>query len=327
MPNPDLEDKQDEGERDWEEKDENVEWESWTYSNIADIMTKLISKQNIAQAWVAAQPEILALMRGRSAEEVPFAVDSLATCSGRVARDLDRCIPLAQIQSVLQTLEEESKDGSSLHLAFAIKETRDLRERALRQLIVEGADTVTDTWVRQQPTYVQSAFSHSKQLESEAKSKAAAVAAVPQISLEPNFTREEIERVQQSTIRDKAEAFFGADIPNLLQKGTMDTLLLWILRVSQKTVNLNDQRFLSAADQRFWQTLTDKLRAKIPIQFQQLAGRDPKDSPINLLQNMISNIDQNNVEEAVEVMKKNMTNMMKEGVWVVAAYTTEKDIY
>ena len=125
-----------------------------------------------------------------------------------------RCIPLAQIQSVLQTLEEESKDGSSLHLAFAIKETRDLRERALRQLIVEGADTVTDTWVRQQPTYVQSAFSHSKQLESEAKSKAAAVAAVPQISLEPNFTREEIERVQQSTIRDKAEAFFGADIPN-----------------------------------------------------------------------------------------------------------------
>ena len=162
MPNPDLEDKQDEGERDWEEKDENVEWESWTYSNIADIMTKLISKQNIAQAWVAAQPEILALMRGRSAEEVPFAVDSLATCSGRVARDLDRCIPLAQIQSVLQTLEEEGKDGSSLHLAFAIKETRDLRERALRQLIVEGADTVTDTWVRQQPTYVPSAFSHSK---------------------------------------------------------------------------------------------------------------------------------------------------------------------
>ena len=103
----------------------------------------------------------------------------------------------------------------------------------------------------------------------------------------------------------------------------MDTLLLWILRVSQKTVNLNEQRFLSAADQRFWQTLTDKLRAKIPIQFQQLAGRDPKDSPINLLQNMISNIDQNNVEEAVEVMKKNMTNMMKEGVWVVAAYTRE----
>ena len=38
---------------------------------------------------------------------------------------------------------------------------------------------------------------------------------------------------------------------------------------------------------------------------------------------MISNIDQNNVEEAVEVMKKNMTNMMKEGVWVVAAYTRE----
>ena len=108
---------------------------------------------------------------------------------------------------------------------------------------MEGADTVTDTWVRQQPTYVQSAFSHSRQLEPEAKSKAAAVAAVPQISLEPNFTREEIERVQQSTIRDKAEAFFGADIPNLLQKGTMDTLLLWILRVSQKTVNLNEQRF------------------------------------------------------------------------------------
>ena len=38
---------------------------------------------------------------------------------------------------------------------------------------------------------------------------------------------------------------------------------------------------------------------------------------------MISNIDQNNVEEAVEVMKKNMTNMMKEGVWVVVAYTKE----
>ena len=27
LPNPDLEDKQDEGERDWEEKDEHVEWE------------------------------------------------------------------------------------------------------------------------------------------------------------------------------------------------------------------------------------------------------------------------------------------------------------
>ena len=83
---------------------------------------------------------------------MPFVVASVATCTRRVAQDLDRCAPLAQIPSVLQTLEA-NKDGKNLSIEVAIRETRNLLKKAIGQLTIEGADAVTDTWVSKQPPY------------------------------------------------------------------------------------------------------------------------------------------------------------------------------
>ena len=68
--------------------------------------------------------------------------------------------------------------------------------------------------------------------------------------------------------------------------------------------------------------LADKLSAKIPEAFQHLVS-DHNDNSINLLQNMIDNMNQEDIEEAVGLMKNNMVSKMKEGIWGVAAYAKE----
>ena len=93
------------------------------------------------------------------------------------------------------------------------------------------------------------------------------------------------------------------------------------MKVSQKTVSLNKKRLLSAADQKFWLMLADK-QAKIPAEFQHLVSGH-NDNPINLLQNMIDNMNQEDIEEAVGLMKNNMVSKMKEGIWGVAASAKE----
>ena len=128
--------------------------------------------------------------------------------------------------------------------------------------------------------------------------------------------------MQQDAIEDKIKAFFTKSVPDLWQQCSRDNLLLWILKVSQKTVSLNKKRLLSAADQKFWLMLADKLSAKIPEEFQHLVS-DHNDNPINLLQNMIDNMNQEDIEEAVGLMKNNMVSKMKEGIWGVAAYAKE----
>ena len=127
--------------------DANDDWSSWTRANLLQIILSALSEgQTIAGALKAAQ--INAWSRGADVNEDEMGTFYQMTQSALqfASVQIDQCTQLVEVQRFLDSATEARRTTNSINIVMAISQLRMLQQAIVKQLMEDGASSITDDW-------------------------------------------------------------------------------------------------------------------------------------------------------------------------------------